>query len=60
VDFNRLGVSASKLQDTTKSALPSSSNRHSSVFGEVYGVKGARMQRILLLLGEKTDSAGWL
>jgi len=57
VDFSQLGVSASKLQDTTKRALPSSSNLHKSVFGEMYGVRGACMPGILLLIAKKTDSA---
>ena len=60
MDFSQLGVSASKLQDTTKRALPSSGSLHNSVFGEVYGVRGPRMSGILLLTAKKTDSAGWL
>jgi hypothetical protein len=60
VDFSRLGVSASKLQDTTRRALPSSSNLHRSVFGEAFGVRGARMPGILLLIAKKTDSASRL
>jgi hypothetical protein len=60
VDFSQLGVSASKLQDTTRRALPSSGSLHNSFFGEVYGVRGPRMSGILLLIAQKTDSAGWL
>jgi len=43
VDFSRPGVSASKLQDTAKSALPRRSNRRSNVFGEVYSGTGPRI-----------------
>jgi hypothetical protein len=60
VGFSRLGVFASKLQDTTKTALPSSGSLHNSFFGEVYGVRGPRMPGILLLTAKKTDSASRL
>ena len=60
MDFSRLGVSASRPQDTSKRTLPKSSNLHNRVFGDVYGVRGARMPGILLLIAKKTDSAGWL
>jgi hypothetical protein len=56
----RPGVSASKVQDIANAALPSNSNLHSSVFGEVYGLRGARMPGILLRFARKTDSAGCL
>jgi hypothetical protein len=60
VDFSRLGVSASKLHDTAKRALPSSGNLHNSFFDEAYGVRGPHMSGILLLIAKKTDSARWL
>jgi hypothetical protein len=53
-------VSASKLHDITRKALPNSTDLHSRIFGEEYVVKGPRIMGILLLLAKKTDSAGWL
>jgi hypothetical protein len=60
VDFSRPGVSANKGKHIANNALPNNSNLHSSVFGEEYGLRGARMTGILLRFARKTDSAGWL
>jgi hypothetical protein len=53
-------VSANKGKHIANNALPNNSKRHSTLRGEVYGLKLARMRAILVRFERKTTSAASL